>query len=566
MTINGIIEIILYCLIVLLLIKPLGLYMTKVFNKESTLLDPIFCPIEKIIYKLCSVNSREEQNWIKYTQALILFNFIGVVFLYIILRLQNFLPFNPCKCSAIPADLAFNIATSFTSNTNWQTYAPEGVISYFTEMLGFTVQNFVSAGVGIAVVIAFTRAFAREQTENIGNFWVDLTRSILWILLPLSFILAMVFIFEGVPQNLNSPTQAVTLEGKSQIILQGPVASRESIKELGTNGGGFFNANSAHPYENPTPLTNFIQLIAIFLIGAALTNTFGRMVKDERQGWVLFSAMAVLFLIGVITTYYFESIGNPLLKDLIVSGNMEGKEVRFGLVDSILYAVVTTAASCGAVNSMHDSFQPIAGMVPLINIMLGEIIVGGVGVGLSGMFLFAIIGVFIAGLMVGRTPEYIGKKIETKEIKMSVLAVLILPLCVHCFTALACVTPFGTKGVLNPGPHGFTEIIYAFSSASGNNGSAFGGLSVNTFFYNLTTGLAMLVGRFLIIIPTLAIAGSLVRKKLVPPSSGTLPTTDLTFVFYLILVIITVGGLVYFPALSLGPIVEHFLMVNGKTF
>ncbi len=540
--------------------------MAKVFSGEKTLLDPILCPVEKMIYKLSAVNSKEEQNWIEYTKALILFNLLGTVFLYLILRLQTFLPLNPCKCSSISSDLAFNISSSFTSNTNWQSYVPEGLISYFTEMLGLTVQNFLSAAVGIAASIAFIRALAGEQGKGIGNFWVDLVRSTLWILLPLSFVFSLIFVFEGVPQNLSPPVEAKTIEGKTQIILQGPVASRESIKELGTNGGGFFNANSAHPYENPTPLTNFLQLIAIFLIGAGLTNTFGRMVKDERQGWVLFSAMAILFLFGVFATYYFETAGNPLFKDLHAPLNMEGKEVRFGIIGSVLYAIITTAASCGAVNSMHDSFLPLSGMIPLINIMLGEIIIGGVGVGLSGMFLFAIIAVFIAGLMVGRTPEYLGKKIETKEIKMSVLAVLILPLCVHCFSALACTTPWGIKGPLNPGPHGFSEIIYAFSSAGGNNGSAFAGISANTFFYNLTTGLAMLIGRFFIIIPTLAIAGSLVRKKVVPPSSGTLPTTGLTFVFYLILVIIGVGGLVYFPALSLGPIVEHFLLLNGKTF
>ncbi|MBI3591607.1 MAG: potassium-transporting ATPase subunit KdpA [Candidatus Melainabacteria bacterium] len=565
MNLNGILQIILYFFVILLLIKPIGLYMTRVFNKEKTFFDPILCPIEKLVYKLSGVNSKEEQNWLEYAKSLILFNLIGVVVLYSILRFQNILPFNPTKSDSISPDLAFNIAASFTSNTNWQSYVPEGTISYFTEMLGLTVQNFLSAATGIAMAIAFIRALAREQSNTIGNFWIDLVRSTLWVLLPLSFIFSMIFVFEGIPQNLKPYVHARTIEGKIQILPQGPIASRESIKAIGTNGGGILNANSAHPYENPSPLTNFLQLIAIFLIGAALTNTFGRMVKDERQGWVLFTAMGILFLFGVFASYYFESLGNPLLKDF-AKINMEGKEVRFGILGSVLYAIVTTAASCGAVNSMHSSFLPISGMMPLINIMLGEIIIGGVGVGLSGMFLFAIIAVFIAGLMVGRTPEYLGKKIETKEIKMSVLAVLILPLCVHCFSAFACTTPWGVRGPLNMGPHGFSEIIYAFSSASGNNGSAFAGLNANSFFYNLTTGLAMLIGRFLIIVPTLAIAGSLVRKKLVPPSSGTLPTTGLTFVFYLILVIITVGGLVYFPALSLGPIVEHFLMISGKVF
>ncbi len=564
MTLIGFAEIIIYFLIIVLLVKPIGLYMTNVFSGKKTLLDPIFSPVEKLLYKLTGVISEKEQTWIEYTRALILFNLIGVLLLYSILRLQNVLPINPMKCPSISPDLAFNVAISFVTNTNWQSYAPENLISHFTEMIGLTVQNFLSASVGICVSVAFIRSLGKEQLDTIGNFWVDLVRTILWILIPLSLILSLIFVAQGMPQNLKPYLEVTTYEGKKQIIPQGPIASRESIKELGTNGGGILNANSAHPFENPTPLTNLLQLIAIFLIGAGFTNTFGRMVKDEKQGWVLFSAMGILFLVGVFIAYYFESLGNPLLVG--VHENMEGKEVRFGVVDSLLYALVTTCASCGAVNGMHSSFLPISGMIPLINIMLGEIIIGGVGVGLSGMFLFAIIAVFIAGLMVGRTPEYLGKKIESKEIKMSVLAVLILPLCVHCFSALACVTPFGIKGPLNLGPHGFTEIIYAFSSASGNNGSAFAGLSANTFFYNITTGLAMLIGRFLIIIPTLAIAGSLVKKKIVPPSSGTLPTTDLTFVFYLILVILTVGGLVYFPALSLGPIVEHFLMLSGKTF
>ena len=565
MTINGFFQITLYSLIIVFLIKPVGLYMAKVFNKESTFLDPLLCPFENLIYRFCRVDQKE-QNWVQYTQAMLLFNLIGIIVLYLILRLQNLLPFNPGKFAAVSPDLAFNIAVSFVSNTNWQSYAGENTISYFTEMLGLTVQNFLSAATGIALAIASIRAFVREQTNTLGNFWIDIVRSILWILLPLSFVLAIVFVFEGVPQNLKPYTLVKTIEGEKQIIPQGPIASRESIKELGTNGGGILNANSAHPYENPTPLTNLLQMLAIFLIGAALTNTFGHMVKDERQGWSLFIAMFVLFFLGVLTTYYFEASGNPLLKNLLTGGNMEGKEVRFGIVNSALFSIITTTASCGAVNSMHDSFLPLGGMAPLINMMLGEIIIGGVGSGLYGMLLFAILAVFIAGLMVGRTPEYLGKKIEAKEIKMTVLAILILPLCVHCFSALACVTPEGVKGPLNSGPHSFSEIIYAFSSASANNGSAFAGLNANTFFYNLTTGLAILIGRFLIIVPTMAVAGSLVKKKIVPSSSGTLPTVDITFVSLLILVMITVGGLVYFPALSLGPIVEHLLMLNGKTF
>ncbi len=566
MTLSGIFQIIVYCIVLILLIKPLGLYMARVFNHEFTLLDPILCPLEKLFYKLCGISLKKEHDWIQYAQAMLVFNLIGVIVLYLILRLQNILPFNPDKFLAISPDLAFNIAVSFVSNTNWQSYTGENTISYFTEMLGFTVQNFLSAATGISLAVAFIRAFSREQTSTLGNFWVDVVRSTLWILLPLSFALSIVFIFEGVPQNLNSYVTARTIEGKVHTIPQGPIASRESIKEIGTNGGGFLNANSAHPYENPTPLTNLLQMLAIFLIGAALTNTFGRMVKDERQGWTLFVSMLALFLIGVLVTYFYEAHGNPLLKGLCIGGNMEGKEVRFGIVDSALYSIITTCASCGAVNSMHDSFLPLGGIFSLINIMLGEIIVGGVGSGFYGILLFAIMAVFIAGLMVGRTPEYLGKKIETKEMKMTVLAILILPLCVHCFSALACITTWGIQGPLNKGPHGFSEIIYAFSSASGNNGSAFAGINANTFFYNITTGLAMLIGRFLVIVPTMAVAGSLVRKKIIPSSSGTLPTTDLTFVILLILVILTVGGLVYFPALSLGPIVEHFLMINGKTF
>ena len=564
--VTDIFQIFIYCLIILFLTKPIGLYLTKVFNNEFTFLDPILCPIENLIYKFSSVDKTEEQNWVRYTQSMLLFNFIGVIFLYLILRLQNFLPFNHGAFPPISPDLAFNIAVSFTSNTNWQSYIPESTMSYFTEIIGLTVQNFLSAATGIVLAIAFIRAFARESSDTIGNFWVDLVRTVLWILLPLSLVLSIVFVFEGVPQNFNPSVYVQTLEGKTQIIPQGPVASRESIKEIGTNGGGFFNANSAHPYENPTPLTNFLQMLAIFLIGAALTNTFGRMVKDVRQGWILLSVMFILFLVGIFISYSQEILKNPLIQGVSSGGNMEGKEVRFGIIGSVIYAVVTTAASCGAVNSMHDSFLPLGGMIPLINIMLGEIIIGGVGSGLYGMLLFAIMAVFIAGLMVGRTPEYLGKKIEAKEIKMTVLAVLILPICIHCFTAISCVSSFGIKGPLNLGPHGFSEIIYAVTSASANNGSAFAGINANTIFYNLITGLAMLIGRFLMIVPTMAIVGSLAGKKIIPSSPGTLPTTNLTFVFLLILVIMTVGGLVYFPALSLGPIVEHFLMFKGKTF
>ena len=566
MILYDILQVIIYCLIITLLTIPLGGYLNRVFNKEKTIFDFILRPIENLIYKISSVNSNEEQNWVQYTRSMLLFNFAGVIFLYLILRFQNFFPFNYSNLPPIPSDVAFNIAASFTSNTNWQSYIPESTITHFSEIIGLTVQNFLSAATGIALAIAFIRAFSKESSETIGNFWVDLVRSTLWVLIPISLLLSIVFAFEGMPQNFNPPAQIKTIEGKTQIIPQGPAASIESIKLLGTNGGGLYNANSAHPYENPTPLTNLLQMLAIFLIGAALTNTFGRMVKNEKQGWVLFITMFILFLGGVFIAYSNEIAGNPLVKNFVTGGNMEGKEVRFGIIGSVLYAAITTAASCGAVNSMHDSFLPLGGIIPLVNIMLGEIIVGGVGSGLYGMLLFAIMAVFIAGLMVGRTPEYLGKKIEAKEIKMTVLAVLILPICVHCFTALCCVTPWGKIAPLNSGPHGFSEIIYAISSASANNGSAFGGINSNSFFYNLITGLAMLIGRFFIIIPTMATAGSLVRKKIIPSSPGTLPTTNITFVFLLILVIITVGGLVYFPALSLGPIVEHFLMFKGTTF
>ena len=560
------IQLIFYSLILFLSIKPFGLYIKKVFNQESTFLDPIFCPIEKLIYKVSRINSDEEQGWVQYTSSVLLFNMFGAIFLYLILRLQGILPLNPQNFPGLSPDLAFNIAVSFVSNTNWQSYIGEQTISYFTELAGLTVQNFLSAATGIALAIAFIRAFARESSNTIGNFWVDSTRSVLWILLPLSFIVSIVFVFEGIPQNFKTYSEVVTLEGQKQIIPQGPVASRESIKLLGTNGGGIFNANSAHPFENPTPLTNFLQMFLIFLIGSALTNTFGRMVKDERQGWTLFFTMFLMFITGVLVCNFAEHSINPVLKNLLYLENMEGKETRFGILNSALYSVITTAASCGSVNSMFDSFMPLSGVVILLNIVIGEIIVGGVGSGLYGILLFAIMAVFISGLMVGRTPEYLGKKINSYEIKMTVLAVLILPMCVHCFTALSCIHPEGIKGPLNSGPHGFTEIIYAISSASGNNGSAYAGLNANTFFYNLITGLSMLIGRFLVIIPTMAVAGSLVRKKIVPASSGTLPTTDLTFVFLLIVVILTVGGLVFFPSLSLGPIVEHLLIKAGKVF
>lgn len=574
MTLNGFFQILLYCGVVTLLVKPLGLYMARVFTGERTLLDPLVGPLEQMIYRLSGVNPRQEQHWTTYTVAMLLFNGVGLVVLYALQRLQHLLPFNPQGLDPVSPDLAFNTAVSFTSNTNWQSYVPETTMSYLVQMAGLTFHNFVSAATGIALAVALIRGFARHSVNSIGNFWTDLVRCTLYILLPICLIGALVLVFLGVPQNLNPYTTATTLEGAPQTIAQGPVASQEIIKALGTNGGGFFNANSAHPYENPTPLTNFVQMVAIFALGAGLTYTFGKMVGDTRQGWAIYAAMMILFLMGVAIAYRAEAAGNPLFLstinlaagDLQAGGNMEGKEVRFGIANSVLFAVITTAASCGAVNSMLDSFMPLGGMIPMVNIMLGEIIIGGVGAGLYGILLFAILAVFIAGLMVGRTPEYLGKKIEAKEVKMAMLAILILPLSILGFTALASVHPEGLKGPLNAGPHGFSEIMYAYVSATGNNGSAFAGLTANTFFYNLTIGLAMLIGRFLMIVPTLAIAGALARKKLTPASAGTFPTTSGLWVGLLVGIVLIVGGLTYFPAVSLGPIVEHLLLTAGKTF
>lgn len=575
MTFNGVVQITFYTGLVLLLVKPLGLYMTRVFNGEWTFLDPVLRPVERIIYRLGGVNPRQEHHWTSYTVAMLLFNLAGLLLLYGLQRIQHLLPLNPQHMGPVAPDSAFNTAVSFTMNTNWQSYAGESTMSYLVQMAGLTAQNFVSAATGIALSIALIRGFARHTARSVGNFWVDLVRCVLWILLPLSLVLALVMVWQGVPQNLKPYVTAHALEGTIQTIPQGPVASQEAIKQLGTNGGGFFNANACHPYENPTPLTNLLSMLAIFLVGAALTNTFGRMVGDQRQGWAILAAMLVLFLAGAGVAYWAEAQGNPAFAKYGVDmtaglmhpgGNMEGKEVRFGIANSALYAVVTTDASCGAVNSMHDSFTPLGGMVPMVNILLGEIIVGGVGSGLYGMLLFAILTVFIAGLMVGRTPEYLGKKIETKEVKMSILAVLILPASILGFTALAGVHPEGLKGPLNAGPHGFNEILYAFTSGTGNNGSAFAGLSANTVFYNLTIGLAMLIGRFLFIVPMMAVAGSLAGKRLVPASAGTFPTTGGLFVGLLVGVILIVGGLTYFPAVALGPIVEHLLMTAGELF
>ncbi len=575
MTANGWIQIALFSVLVALLVKPLGAYMTRVFTGERTLLSPMLVPIERALYRASGIDEKDEQHWLTYTVAMLAFSIAGFAALYAIQRLQGVLPLNPAGMTAVEPYLAFNTSASFVTNTNWQSYVPETTMSYFTQMVGLTVHNFVSAATGIALAIALIRAFARRSMSTLGSFWVDLTRATLYVLLPISIVIALFFVWQGVPQNLDAYTEVATLEGAKQIIAQGPVASQEVIKMLGTNGGGFFNANSAHPFENPNGLTNLVQIILIFSIGAALTNVFGRMVGDQRQGWAIFAVMALLFVGGTVATYAAEAAGNPAFSALKIDsapsalqagGNMEGKEVRFGIANSALFTVVTTDASCGAVNNMHDSLMPLGGMVPMVNILLGEIIFGGVGSGLYGMLLFAIIAVFVAGLMVGRTPEYLGKKIEAKEVKMAMLAVLILPLSILGFTALASVLDVGLAARANMGPHGFSEILYAFTSATGNNGSAFAGISANTPFYNATLGLAMFIGRFLMIVPTMAIAGSLVSKKIVPPSAGTFPTTGGLFVGLLVGVILIMGGLTYFPALSVGPIVEHFALTAGSAF
>ena len=575
MTINGWIQIALYCVILTLLVKPFGGYMTRVFNGERTILSPVLRPVERVLYAISGVDEREEQHWLTYGLAMMAFTLAGFATLYAIERLQDVLPFNPQKLSAVSPDLAFNTSVSFVTNTNWQSYAPESTMSYLTQMAGLTVHNFVSAATGIALAIALIRGFARRTAKTVGNFWVDMTRCVLYILLPISLVIGIFFVWEGMPQNLGAYTEATTLEGAKQVIAQGPVASQEAIKILGTNGGGFFNANSAHPFENPNALTNFIQILMIFSIGAGLTNVFGRMVGSQRHGWALFAVMGLLFLAGLVTVYAVESGANPAFAALHVDsapsalqagGNMEGKETRFGITASALFATITTDTSCGAVNTMHDSLLPLAGMIPLLNIQLGEIIFGGVGSGLYGMLLFAIVAVFVAGLMVGRTPEYLGKKIEAKEVKMAMLAILILPLSILGFTAVAVVIKPGLAGLSNAGPHGFSEALYAYTSATGNNGSAFAGLSANTPFWNTTLGVAMWIGRFLFIVPMLAVAGSLASKKLVPASAGTFPTDGGLFVGLVVGVILIVGGLTFFPALALGPVVEHFAMLSGTLY
>jgi K+-transporting ATPase ATPase A chain len=567
MTIVGWIQIVLYCAIVVALVKPLGWYMTRVFNGEHTFLSPVVRPVEAALYWAGGVDERREQHWLTYTVAMLFFHVGGFLILYVLMRTQAMLPFNPADQSAVAEDLSFNTAVSFITNTNWQNYGGESTMSYLVQMLGLTHQNFLSAATGIVLAVALIRGFARASVRTIGNFWVDITRCTLYILLPICIVYALFLVWQGIPQTLGSYVEGATLEGAKQTIAVGPVASQIAIKMLGTNGGGFFNANAAHPFENPTALSNFVQMISIFAIGAALTNVFGRMIGNERQGWAILAVMGTLFIAGLIVCYAAEAAGTPLLDALgLTGGNMEGKEVRFGIVASALFAVITTAASCGAVNAMHDSFTALGGMIPLINIQLGEIIVGGVGAGLYGMLLFVIISIFVAGLMVGRTPEYVGKKIEAKEVKMAMLAILVLPLMYLGWTAVAAVVPSAVAATNNAGPHGFTEMLYLYTSSTGNNGSAFAGISANTMFYNLTGAVAMFVGRFWMIIPAMAIAGSLAAKKIVPASAGTFPTTGGLFVGLVVGVIVIVGGLTFFPALSLGPIVEHLAMLAKTTF
>ena len=591
MTANGWFQIALFLALVLAATKPLGVFMARVFNRERTFLDPVLRPMERLIYRLTGVEEEHEMRWTEYAAAMLLFSAVSMLLLYAMQRLQGYLPLNPQKFGAVsPAHLAFNTAASFTTNTNWQAYAGESTMSYFTQMAGLAYHNFVSAATGIALAIAFIRGIARRQMETIGNFWVDMVRASLWVLLPFCVVGTLLLVSQGVVQNLRpydtvklvepQQVQKTGADGKpttttvtEQTIAQGPVASQEIIKEFGTNGGGFFNANSAHPFENPTPLSNLIEMFSIFAVGSGLTYTLGRMTGSQRHGWAVWSAMAILFAVGVATVYWAEAGGNPLLANVDqrataqqAGGNMEGKEVRLGIASTALFATVTTDASCGAINGWHDSFMPLGGMVPLVNIMLSEVIFGGVGAGMYGMLIYIVLTVFIAGLMVGRTPEYLGKKIEAYDVKMAMLVALIFPMVILAFSAISSVKAFGTSSILNPGPHGLSEILYAFTSGAGNNGSAFGGLTVNTLWYDVTIGLTMLAGRFLMIIPMLAIAGNLARKKYVPPSLGTFPVTTPLFTVLLMGVIIIVGALTFFPALSLGPILEHLLLHAGKTF
>jgi K+-transporting ATPase ATPase A chain len=561
-------KMVLFIILVIGLAWPLGAYMERVFTGKSTLLDRIISPLEKSIYRVSGIDPDREMDWKEYTWALLLFNFLGMVLLFIMQLVQGHLPFNPQHFGAVKWDLAFNTAASFITNTNWQAYAGESTMSYFTQMAGLTVHNFLSAATGAAVAVALIRGLIRRQGKTLGNFWVDLTRTTLYILLPLALVFAFVLVSQGVIQNLSSYLTVTTLEGAKQTLALGPVASQESIKMLGTNGGGFFNANSAHPFENPSPFINYLQMMAMMIIPAAFVFTFGRMVKDAPQGRSILAAMLIVFTLSLGVLYAAEIHGNPQVQALGISSptSMEGKEVRFGIADSSLFTNITTVISCGAVNNMHDSLTPLGGLIPLFNIMLGEVIFGGVGAGLYGILMYVILTVFIIGLMVGRTPEYLGKKIEARETRMATVAVLISPAVILLGAGIAAVTQAGVSSVLNPGPHGLSEIIYAFTSAAGNNGSAFAGLSANTVFYNVGLGLTMLIGRFGVIVPVLALAGSMVEKKVAPAGPGTFQTTGALFTLLLIAVILIVGALTFFPALALGPIVEHLLMLSGTTF
>ena len=590
MTANGWFQIGFFVLVIFLITKPLGVFLARVFSGEKTFLDPVLRPIEKLVYRLTGIEEKHEMRWTEYAVSMLLFSGVSMALLYLLERVQKILPLNPQKFVNLEPGLAFGTAASFTTNTNWQAYSGESTMSYFTQMAGLAYHNFTSAAVGIAVAVAVIRGIARKETDKLGNFWVDTTRCLLWVLLPICLVGSMVFVSQGVIQNLKPYTAVELIEpqtvqvtgsdGKTttqtvtqQVIAQGPVASQEVIKEFGTNGGGFFGANSAHPFENPTPFSNFFQLVLIFTIPSALTYTLGRMTGSQRHGWAVWAAMAFLFLAGVTTAYWAEARGNPQLARINQTrsamqsgGNMEGKEVRFGIANSALFATVTTDASCGAINGQHDSFTPLGGMVPLINIMLGEVVFGGVGAGLYGIVVFVILAVFIAGLMVGRTPEYLGKKIESYDVKMAMLAILVLTFTILGFSALAIIKPFGTSSISNPGPHGLSQVLYAYVSSAGNNGSAFNGLNANTMWYNTSTAVAQLLGRFFMIIPVLAIAGSLAKKRIVPESVGTFPVTGGLFAGLLVATIVIVGALTFFPALSLGPILEHLLMAAGKSF
>jgi K+-transporting ATPase ATPase A chain len=600
MTINGWLQIFVFLALIFAVTKPMGIFMARVFARERTFLDPVLRPVERLLYRVTGVDEDHEMRWTEYATAMLLFSGVSMLVLYVIQRIQAMLPFNPQHFAGVmPEHLAFNTAASFTTNTNWQVYSGETTMSYFTQMAGLAYHNFVSAATGIALAIAFVRGIARRQMQTIGNFWVDLVRASLWVLLPFSVVGALLLVSQGVVQNLRpydsvkliepQQVQRVGADGKpvmdaagkpvmdtvaTQTIAQGPVASQEIIKEWGTNGGGFFNANSAHPFENPTPLSNLIEMFAIFAVSAGLTYTLGRMTNSPAHGWAVWAAMAILFLCGVTVAYWAEAKGNPLYPSTVAQrvtnlqpgGNMEGKETRFGIANSALFATVTTDASCGAINGWHDSFTPLGGLVPMVNIMLSEVIFGGVGAGLYGMLIYVVLSVFIAGLMVGRTPEYLGKKIEAYDVKMAMLVSLVFPLIILSLTGISVVRNFGTVGIFNPGPHGLSEILYAFVSAAGNNGSAFGGIVATNLWYDTAIGMTMLIGRFFMIIPMLAIAGNLAQKKYVPPSVGTFPVTTPLFTLLLISVILILGALTFFPALSLGPILEHLLMQVGKTF